>query len=250
MIADSAVLLCGHASSTLAMVFGVSIWGYFRRETEEEFLAAGRTDRPVGRRRRARRDADQRRHVRRHAGPALSDRRQLDLDLVRRLGRLGHLRDVRRAEAAAVRRADGRRLRRQAVRQRRRPHAGGRADHRHLHDLLTAQFQAIGEIASAVFGIAPMVAMVALLASTGFYTVLGGVRSSSYIEFVQTLIMVLALVCRRAGRRLCTSAASRALGEYVGSIEPRVTGWWFTWTRAARVRPGVRPRRSPPRPTR
>ena len=20
-----------------------------------------------------------------------------------------------------------------------------------------------------------------------------------------------------------------ALGEYVGSIEPRVTGWWFTW---------------------
>ena len=35
--------------------------------------------------------------------------------------------------------------------------------------------------------------MMALLASTGFYTALGGVRSSSYIEFLQTLIMVLAL---------------------------------------------------------
>ena len=65
---------------------------------------------------------------------------------------------------------------------------------------LTAQFQAIGEIASAIFGIAPLVAMTALLASTGFYTALGGVRSSSYIEFVQTLIMVLALRPGRAGR--------------------------------------------------
>ena len=45
--------------------------------------------RPVGGRRRAGGDADQRRHVRRHAGPPLPDRRELDVDLVRRLGRLG-----------------------------------------------------------------------------------------------------------------------------------------------------------------
>ena len=107
--------------------------------------------------------------------------------------------------------------------------------------LLTAQFQAIGEIASAIFGIAPLVAMTALLASTGFYTALGGVRSSSYIEFVQTLIMVLALRLRGAGRARRTPAALTALGEYVGSIEPRVTGWWFTVARAGRVRPGLRP---------
>ena len=92
-------------------------------------------DRAVGGRRRARRHADQRRHVRRHARPALSHRRELDLDLVRRLDRLGHLGDLRRAQAAPVRRADGRRLRRQALRQRRRAHAGGGAHHRHLHDL-------------------------------------------------------------------------------------------------------------------
>jgi sodium/proline symporter len=44
---------------------------------------------------------------------------------------------------------------------------------------LTAQFQAVGEIASAIFGIRPMTAMLLLLASTGLYTALGGVPSSS-----------------------------------------------------------------------
>ncbi len=91
---------------------------------------------------------------------------------------------------------------------------------------LTAQFQAAGEIASAVFGIAPLAAMVALVASTGFYTALGGVRSSSYIEFLQTLIMVLALVLA-VPIVLAHVGGLQALGEYVGSIEPRVTGWWF-----------------------
>jgi SSS family transporter len=92
---------------------------------------------------------------------------------------------------------------------------------------LTAQFQAIGEIASATFGIAPLAAMAALLASTGVYTVLGGVRSSSYIEFVQTLIMLVALLLAVP---LVVSHAGglRQMGEYVGSIEPRMTGWWFT----------------------
>ena len=94
--------------------------------------------------------------------------------------------------------------------------------------LLTAQFQAIGEIASAIFGIAPIVAMVALLASTGCYTALGGVRSSSYIDFLQTLIMVVALLLA-VPIVLSHTGGLTALGEYVGAIEPRVTGWWFTW---------------------
>jgi SSS family transporter len=93
---------------------------------------------------------------------------------------------------------------------------------------LTAQFQAIGEIAAAVFGVAPLAAMAALLASTGFYTVLGGVRSSSYIDFVQTIIMLLALVLA-VPIVVSEAGGLTAMGEYVGSIEPRVTGWWFTW---------------------
>ncbi|MGH9385540.1 MAG: sodium:solute symporter family protein, partial [Vicinamibacterales bacterium] len=93
---------------------------------------------------------------------------------------------------------------------------------------LVAQFQAIGEIASAIFGMSPVVAMTALLASTGFYTALGGVRASSYVEFVQTLIMVLSLLVA-VPVVLSHVGGLAALGEYVGSIEPRVTGWWFTW---------------------
>jgi SSS family transporter len=94
--------------------------------------------------------------------------------------------------------------------------------------LLTAQFQAIGEIASAVFGVPPMLAMAGLLASTGGYTALGGVRASSYIEFIQTSVMILALVCA-VPVVLWHVGGLTALGEYVGSIEPRVTGWWFSW---------------------
>ncbi|MEE8155773.1 MAG: hypothetical protein V3T53_12545, partial [Phycisphaerales bacterium] len=55
---------------------------------------------------------------------------------------------------------------------------------------LVAQFQASGEIARVVFGMRPLTAMLIIVSSTALYTVLGGVRSSSYIEFLQTLIMV------------------------------------------------------------
>ena len=93
---------------------------------------------------------------------------------------------------------------------------------------LTAQFQAIGEIASAVFGVAPLVAMTALLATTGFYTGVGGVRSSSYVEFVQTIMMVTALLFA-VPVVIAHAGGLTALGQYVGSIEPRMTGWWFGW---------------------
>ena len=53
-------------------------------------------------------------------------------------------------------------------------------------------------------------------------------RSSSYIEFVQTLIMVLSLVLA-VPVVLSHVGGLTALGEYVGSIDPRITGWWFTW---------------------
>jgi Na+/proline symporter len=79
-----------------------------------------------------------------------------------------------------------------------------------------------------VFGVAPLIAMTALLASTGFYTVVGGVRSSSYVEFVQTIMMVTALLFA-VPVVIAHAGGLTALGEYVGSIEPRMTGWWFGW---------------------
>ncbi len=59
---------------------------------------------------------------------------------------------------------------------------------------LVAQFQAGGEVAEVVFGIRPLTAMLIIVASTALYTLLGGVRSSSYIDFLQTMIMIAALI--------------------------------------------------------
>ncbi len=216
MTADSPVLLLV-TFTYLAMVLGVSIWGYFHTDTEEEFLAAGRSIGPwVG-------------------GAVLAATQISAGTFVGTLGR-HYLTGVswtwiwfgawsgwvisavlvapklRRFGALTVADYVGKRF----------ASEGARTLAAALIIVtytiyLTAQFQAIGEIASAIFGIAPMLAMVALLASTGFYTALGGVRSSSYVEFVQTLIMVLALVFA-VPVVLSHVGGVTALGEYVGSI--------------------------------
>ena len=212
----------------LGMVLGVSIWGYFHPKTEEEFLAAGRSIGPwVG-------------------GAVLAATQISAGTFVGTLGR-HYLTGVswiwiwfgvwtgwvisaifvapklRRFGALTVADYVGKRFASEGART-----LAAALIILTYTILLTAQFQAIGEIASAIFGIAPIVAMVALLASTGFYTALGGVRSSSYIDFVQTVIMVLALLLA-VPIVISHTGGLTALGEYVGSIEPRVTGWWFTW---------------------
>ncbi len=211
-----------------AIVIGVAIWGYFHTKTEEEFLAAGRSIGPwVG-------------------GAVLAATQMSAGTFVGTLGR-HYLTGVswiwiwfgvwtgwvisavlvapklRRFGALTVADYVGKRF----------ASEGARTLAAALIIVtytvyLTAQFQAIGEIASAIFGIVPLVAMTALLATTGFYTALGGVRSSSYIEFVQTMIMVVALAFA-VPVLISNVGGLTALGDYVGSIEPRVTGWWFTW---------------------
>ena len=210
----------------LTMVLSVSIWGYFRTRSEQDFLAAGRSIGPwVG-------------------GAVLAATQMSAGTYVGTLGR--HYQTgvswiwiwfgvwtgwiisavlvapkLRRFGALTVADYVGKRF----------DSEGARTLSAALIILtytifLTAQFQAIGEIASAVFGISPLWAMVALLATTGFVTVLGGVRSVSYIEFIQTMVMVLALVVA-VPVVMWLNGGVTALGGYVGSIEPRVTGWWF-----------------------
>ncbi len=99
---------------------------------------------------------------------------------------------------------------------------------------LTAQFQASGEISMAIFGVRPIYAMLALVASTAFYTLLGGVRSSSYVDFLQTVLMVLGL-CIGLPIVLQYVGGLGPLGEYLGSLDPRVTGWYFSWREVAAV---------------
>ncbi len=227
MVVDSAVLYWVTGAYVL-LVLGVSVWGYGKNKTEEDFLAAGRTIGPwVG-------------------GAVLAATQISAGTFVGTLGRyyftgvswgwawfgvwagwmvsaIFVAPKLRRFGALTVADYVGTRF----------ASEGARTLAAVLiivcySILLTAQFQAIGEIAAAVFGLRPMVAMGLLLASTGFYTAIGGVRSSSYIEFVQTLIMIMALVFA-VPVVLSHTGGLTALGEYVGSIEPRVTGWWFTW---------------------
>lgn len=225
MTANSPILLTV-ATIYFAIILGVSIWGYFHTETEEDFLAAGRTIGPwVG-------------------GAVLAATQISAGTFVGTLGRhyltgvswiwiwfglwAGWMTSallvapkLRRFGALTVADYVGKRF----------ASDGARTLSAGLIILtytiyLTAQFQAAGEIASAVFGVRPLSAMLVLLASTGFYTALGGVRSSSYIDFLQTLIMVLALLLALPVV-LSHTGGFTALGEYVGSIEPRITGWWF-----------------------
>jgi SSS family transporter len=226
-MADSPILLVVTVVY-LGIVIGVSIWGYLHTDTEADFLAAGRTIGPW-------------------VGGAVLAATQISAGTY--VGTLGrhYLTGVswtwiwfglwsgwvisamfvapklRRFGALTVADYVGKRFASEGAR----TLAAGLIIVCYTI-LLTAQFQAIGEIASAIFGIAPTTAMMALLASTGFYTAMGGVRSSSYIEFVQTLVMVLALLLALPVV-LSHVGGVTALGEYVGSIEPRVTAWWFGW---------------------
>lgn len=227
MTADAPLLLVV-AFTYFSVVLGVSIWGYFHTKTEEDFLAAGRSIGPwVG-------------------GAVLAATQISAGTFVGTLGR-HYLTGVswiwiwfgvwsgwvvsaifvapklRRFGALTVADYVGKRFASEGART-----LAAALIILTYTILLVAQFQAIGEIASAILGIAPMTAMVALLASTGFYTALGGVRSSSYIEFVQTLIMVLSLLFA-VPVVISHVGGLAALGEYVGAIEPRMTAWWFTW---------------------
>lgn len=97
---------------------------------------------------------------------------------------------------------------------------------------LVAQFQAGGEIAQVVFGVRPLHAMLLIVASTALYTLLGGVRSSSYIEFLQTLIMVGALLIAvpvlldQVGGWNHVEALGASV-RFLESIDGRLIGWYY-----------------------
>ncbi|UCD24329.1 MAG: sodium/solute symporter [Gemmatimonadota bacterium] len=91
---------------------------------------------------------------------------------------------------------------------------------------LVAQFQASGEIAFAVLGMKPLTAMLILVVSTAFYTLLGGVRSSSYIEFLQTLIMVTGLVVAVPILLSHAGGIGHSL-SFLRSLDSRLLGWYY-----------------------
>jgi len=91
---------------------------------------------------------------------------------------------------------------------------------------LVAQFQASGEIAVTVFGMQPLTAMLILVASTAFYTLLGGVRSSSYIELIQSLIMVSGLAIAVPVLLSHAGGVSQSI-SFLRSLDSRLLGWYY-----------------------
>ena len=91
---------------------------------------------------------------------------------------------------------------------------------------LVAQFQASGEIARVVLGMKPLTAMLIIVSSTALYTLLGGVRSSSYIEFLQTLIMVAGLALAVPVLLSHAGGFSQA-AKFLQSLDGRLLGWYY-----------------------
>lgn len=91
---------------------------------------------------------------------------------------------------------------------------------------LVAQFQASGEIALAVFGIPPLAAMLVVVASTSMYTISGGARSSSYIEFAQTLLMVAGLAAAVPVLLDEVGGVGSAV-RYLHALDERLLGWFY-----------------------
>jgi SSS family transporter len=94
--------------------------------------------------------------------------------------------------------------------------------------LLVAQYQACGEIFQAIFGLAPGWAMLLLASSTLLYTMLGGVRSSSYIDFLQVLVMIAGLMVA-VPLLLYRAGGLDHAGHVLTSLDPRLTGWYYNW---------------------
>ncbi len=94
--------------------------------------------------------------------------------------------------------------------------------------LLVAQYQACGVIFQAIFGIRPIYAMTLLIVSTLVYTILGGIRSSSYIDFLQILIVTCGLLLA-VPVLIYHFGGLQLAGRYLASLDARLTGSWYDW---------------------
>lgn len=95
--------------------------------------------------------------------------------------------------------------------------------------LLVAQYQACGVVFESIFGMRPLYAMCLLSASTLLYTTLGGVRSSSYIDFLQIIIVVSGLLLSVPVLIHHFGSVSLA-ADFLRAQDPRLTGTWYTKT--------------------
>lgn len=92
--------------------------------------------------------------------------------------------------------------------------------------ILSAQYQAAGEILHATFGIDPLVPIAIILCSTAVYTLVGGVRAGSNVDLFQMVVMIAGLA---VGLPLLIEAAGGIgpSGRVLAALDPRLVGSWF-----------------------
>jgi SSS family transporter len=94
--------------------------------------------------------------------------------------------------------------------------------------LLTAQYQACGVIFETSFGVKPVYTTALLVATTLIYTLLGGIRVSSYIDLLQISIVIAGLLIA-APILLRYSGGLQATSSFLTLLNPRLTGQWYSW---------------------
>jgi SSS family transporter len=87
--------------------------------------------------------------------------------------------------------------------------------------LLSAQYQAAGEIVQATFGLDPRLPIAAVLVSTTVYTLLGGVRTGSNVDMLQTVAMLAGLAIGLPFL-LWAAGGLESAGRFLGQLDPRL----------------------------
>jgi SSS family transporter len=87
--------------------------------------------------------------------------------------------------------------------------------------VLSAQYQAAGEIVQATFGLQPIIPIAIILGFTAVYTLVGGVRAGSNVDMLQMIIIVVGLAI---GLPLLvhTAGGLAESGRFLAQLDPRL----------------------------
>ncbi len=93
---------------------------------------------------------------------------------------------------------------------------------------LVAQFQASGEIVQGAFGVHPAAGMLVMIVASCVLSMLGGVLGSSYMKFIQALIMTGGLIVS-VPLLFSLVGGAPAAWHFLTELDPRLTGMFYNW---------------------
>lgn len=93
---------------------------------------------------------------------------------------------------------------------------------------LVAQYTASGILVSTVLGWPAWTGLAIVVASTGLYSLAGGLHGGARIDLLQATVMVMGLVVA-VPYLLGHVGGLAALGRELARIDPRLVGWYYGW---------------------